>query len=127
MQLKKKLAVIGSRTFVDKNRLREVLTKNYEKISMIISGGARGPDTYAVEWAIDFGVPYLVFPALFHNPFTGEYNKSAGFRRNRHIIEQADVVIAFWDEVSRGTAHALDIAKQLNKPIKIISFKKKTE
>ena len=120
--VKKKVAVIGSRDFNDRKLLYETLTRNYDRIKLVISGGARGADTLAVRWAEDYGVPYLVFPAMWHNPFTGEHDKGAGFRRNRQIIEQADTVLAFWDGSSRGTAHSIDIATQLGKPVKIISF-----
>ena len=119
---KKRVAVIGSRDFTDKKRLYDVLTKNYDRIKLIISGGARGADTLAVQWATDYGIPYLVFPALWHNPFTGEADKGAGFRRNVKIIEQADVIMAFWDGKSKGTAHSLEYAGLKNKPIKIFKF-----
>lgn len=118
----KRVAVIGSRTFTDRQRLYDVLNKNKDKIKLIVSGGANGADTLATNWASDYGVPYLVFPALWRDPETGIHDRGAGFRRNRHIIEYSDVVIAFYDGVSRGTANSLEIAKQLNKPIKIISF-----
>jgi hypothetical protein len=118
----KRVAVIGSRTFDDKERLYKILTKNKDKIKLIVSGGASGADTLATDWAKDYGIPYLVFPAMWHDPETGGYDKGAGFRRNRYIIQYSDIVIAFYDGVSKGTANSLEIAKQLNKPIKIISF-----
>jgi nucleoside 2-deoxyribosyltransferase len=119
---KRKVAVIGSREFNDRKLLYDTLTRNYDRIKLVISGGARGADTLAVNWASDYGVPYLVFPALWHNPFTGEHDKGAGFRRNRQIIEQCDIVLAFWDKLSRGTAHSIGIAKELGKPVKIVEF-----
>lgn len=119
---KKKVAVVGSRSFKDKARLYDVLTKNFERIKLIVSGGAEGADSLAVEWAKDFGIPYLVFPALWRDPFTGVFNKGAGFKRNRNIVEQADVVIAFWDGVSGGTKNTIEISQQVGKPVKIINF-----
>jgi hypothetical protein len=118
----KKLAVVGGRNFDDKERLYKILTKNYDRIKMIISGGANGADTLAVEWAKDYGVPYLVFPAAWKNPFTGEHDKGAGFRRNRYIVEHCDVVIAFWDGESTGTKHTIDMATELKKPLKVYRF-----
>ena len=118
----KKVAVIGSRSFNDREKLYSVLTKNKAKIKLIVSGGARGADTLATQWATDYGVPYLVFPALWRNPETLAFDRGAGFRRNRLIVEYADHVIAFWDGVSGGTQNSIDIARQLNKPVTIISF-----
>lgn len=120
--IKKKVAVIGSRDFEDKRRLYDILTKNYDRIKLIISGGARGADSLAVAWAADYGIPYLVFPAMWHNPFTGEHDKGAGFRRNVQIIDQCDVVIAFWDGKSSGTAHSIETAGLKQKPVKIYKF-----
>lgn len=118
----KKVAVIGGRNFTDKAKLFDVLTKNKEKIKLIVSGGADGADTLAVEWAKAYGVPYLVFPALWRDPVTGAFDKGAGFRRNRYIVQYSDVVVAFWDGKSRGTANSLEIAKQLKKPTRVIGF-----
>lgn len=120
--VKKKVAVVGSRNFADKRRLYDVMTKNFDRIKLVISGGARGADTLAVEWAADYGIPYLVFPALWRDPFTGVQNKGAGFKRNRQIVEQADVVVAFWDGKSAGTKHTIDMATEMGKPVRIIKF-----
>jgi predicted Rossmann fold nucleotide-binding protein DprA/Smf involved in DNA uptake len=120
--VKKKVAVVGSRDFADKHRLYDIMTKNYDRIKLVISGGARGADSLAVEWATDYGIPFLVFPALWRDPFTGVQNRGAGFKRNRQIVEQADVVVAFWDGKSPGTAHTIEMAEQLNKPVRIVKF-----
>jgi len=118
----KKVAVIGGRDFTDKEMLYRILTKNRPSIKLIISGGAKGADTLATDWATDFGMPYLVFPAAWHDPDTGEYDRGAGFRRNWDIINYSDVVIAFHDGKSKGTANSLEIAKNLNKPTKVFSY-----
>lgn len=118
----KRLAVVGSRDFADKQRLYEVLTKNLPNIKMIVSGGARGADTLAVQWAADYGVPYLVFPALWRDPQTLQHDRGAGFRRNRYIVTYSDVVMAFWDGKSSGTASTIEMAKEVGKPVKIITF-----
>ncbi len=120
--VKKKVAVIGSRDFDDKKRLYDILTLNYDRIEMIVSGGARGADTLAVQWAADYGIPYLVFPALWYNPFTGENDRGAGFRRNVRIVDACDLVIAFWDGKSRGTQNSLDLAEMKKKPVRIYRF-----
>lgn len=123
---KKKVAVVGSRTFDDKNRLYRILTKNRDRIKLIISGGAKGADSLAVEWAKDYGMPYLVFPALWHDPDTGEHNKGAGFKRNVDIVRQADMVLAFWDGESRGTKHTIEMSEQLGKPVRIFKSSQST-
>jgi hypothetical protein len=120
--IKKKVAVVGSRTCLDRELVYRVLTKNRSKISLIVSGGAEGADTLAVKWATDYGVPYLTFPALWHDPDTGKFDRSAGYRRNREIVKASDVVLAFWDKKSPGTKLTINIAKELKKPLKIFEF-----
>ena len=117
-----RLAVIGSRTFSDRERLFKILDVNKHQIKLIVSGGANGADTLATDWAKERGIPYLVFPALWHDPETGLVDKGAGFRRNWDIIRLAEKVLAFWDGKSRGTANSLEIAKSLNKPVRIIQI-----
>jgi hypothetical protein len=117
----KKIAVIGSRSLTDKQLVYDFLDRNYDKIKMIVSGGATGADSMAQEWAKERGFPVLVFYPRWKER-DGTHNKGAGFKRNRHIVEEADVVVAFWDGASKGTQNSLDTAKQLNKPVKIISF-----
>lgn len=130
----KKLAVIGSREIgdekkrgaraeFDKTRIAEVLNKNKDQIKLIISGGARGADTLGVEWAAQNGIPYLVFPALWHDPATGLLDKGAGFRRNFDIVKNADVVLAFMKKGgSPGTKHSLQVAQDLKRKTKVIEL-----
>lgn len=118
---KKAVAVIGSRTCTDKDLVFRVLDKNKDKIGLIVSGGCRGPDSFGTEWATERGIPFLVFPAKWKTD-DGKFDRSAGMRRNRHIIQASEVVIAFFDGCSKGTSNSLEIAKQLNKPVSIIPF-----
>lgn len=120
------LAVIGSRDFTDKEVLFEKLDKNESRIALVVSGGARGADTLAKEWAESRGKPLLTFYAKWKGK-DGSTDKGAGFRRNRWVMENADYVLAMWDEVSSGTANAINIAKQLNKKVHVYNFKTKKQ
>lgn len=112
-----KLAIIGSRGFNDINLLNETLNPLVFQIDLVISGGARGADKMGEEWAERHGIDTLIFPAEWD-----KYGKLAGFRRNEDIIKNADTVIAFWDQKSKGTLHSINLAKELKKPIRIITF-----
>lgn len=119
----KAVAVIGSRTFDDKEMLYKYLSTRKDKIKVIVSGHARGADSLAEQFAIDYGIPYLVFPALWHDPETGIFSKGAGMRRNAWIIRNSDVIIAFMQKGgSRGTQNSIDTAKMMGKPVQIIEF-----
>ena len=42
--------------------------------------------------------------------------RSAPLRRNRQIVEYADLVLLFWDGSSHGTRHVLELCRTLSKP-----------
>lgn len=112
-----KLAIVGSRTFRDYDLLNSCLKNNVDKITVIISGGAKGADYLAEKFAKENNIPIKVFL-----PDWDKYGKSAGFIRNKQIVNEADSVIAFWDGVSKGTTHSIMLAEQLNKKIKVVYF-----
>lgn len=115
-----KLAVVGSRGFDNYELLKLKLDTLHSKkpISLIISGGAIGADSLAERWAKENGVETKIFV-----PDWNKYGKSAGYRRNVDIVDFSDAVVAFWDGISRGTQHSINIAKEKQKPIAIIHYK----
>ena len=120
------LAVIGSRTFKDRDRLFRILDANINIIDKIISGGARGADSLAHEWCKERGVPILIYYPKWHDE-NKIFNRGAGLKRNYYIISSADRVLCFWDMKSRGTSYSLNIAKELNKPVKLLKFTPETK
>lgn len=109
-----KLAVIGSRTFDDFDLVVEKLDE-YD-FDLLISGGAKGADSLGEKYAKEKCIETLIF-----KPDWKKYGRAAGFVRNKLIIESCDVVIAFWDGKSKGTANSLKIAEKLEKKICVIS------
>ncbi len=113
---KYKIAVIGSRTVTNPKIVYEYLDTKYDKIEMIISGGCSGPDSFGQQWAQDNGFPCLIYYPRWHNK-EGEYNKGAGFQRNYLIVKDSDIVIAFFDGISKGTQNSIDLANKLGKKV----------
>ena len=113
-----KLAIIGGRDFNNYELLENTLESYKAKISLIVSGAARGADSLGERWAIDNNIKTLIFPADWET-----HGKRAGFIRNEDIIKNCDAVIAFWDGNSKGTSHSLSLANKYNKPTKIIYYK----
>jgi hypothetical protein len=116
-----KLAVVGSRSFADKELLFEILDRNRHRIELIVSGGARGADALAQEWAQARSVPCQVFHPKWQDEH-GRFDRSAGFKRNVDVIKNADEVLAFWDGQSPGTKHAIELARKQNKAVQIANF-----
>jgi hypothetical protein len=110
-----KIAIIGSRSISDIN-LSEYI---HEKPECIISGGAKGIDTLAEKWAKENMIKTIIF-----KPEYDRYGKGAPLRRNHTIVENADLIYAFWDGESRGTKHTIDYAIDNQKDIKIIKVLK---
>jgi hypothetical protein len=114
------IAIVGSRDFKDLDHVRlfleEVKIKNPTQEYTIISGGAKGVDSVAEAKAKELGFNTLVFKAEWD-----KYGKSAGYKRNITIVENADVVYAFWNGRSKGTKHTIDIAERMKKPVYVIS------
>jgi hypothetical protein len=50
------------------------------------------------------------------------HGKSAGFKRNKEMAEVSQGLIAFWDNVSKGTKHMIDIATELKLKTLIIKY-----
>ena len=108
-----RVAVIGSRGLKVEN-LEAYLP---DDVTEIVSGGARGVDTSAREYAKTHGIKLTEFL-----PDYKRYGRSAPLKRNITIIENADLVLAFWDGISRGTKFVIDNCKKRNVPIVVHIF-----
>ena len=97
-------------------------------VSLVISGGAKGIDTLAVEWAVENNIPVEVFEAAWDNldhpdaiiktsPWGQKYDAKAGLRRNELMAVHADALIAIWDGQSKGTKHMIKMARKRDLPI----------
>lgn len=77
----------------------------------IVSGGAKGYDSLAEQWAKDSNIPFVKFPADWNRLV-----KAAGYVRNVKMGEYADILISFWDQESRGSKHMIEVMERLGKP-----------
>ncbi len=111
-----RLLIAGSRDFNDYNLLKQYIKP--DKVSTIISGCARGADTLAIQYAKEFNIPVEKYPAEWD-----KYGKSAGYRRNKIMVDRATAIIVFWDGESRGTKHTIDLAQANNKLLKVVKYK----
>lgn len=106
-----KVAVIGSRGLRVDN-LEKYLPK---ETTEIVSGGARGIDTRAREYAVKNKIKLTEFLPEYE-----KYGRSAPLKRNLLIIDYADYVLAFWDGKSHGTKYVIDNCKKKNKPVRVL-------
>jgi|TARA_R110000851_G_scaffold130132_1_gene263582 hypothetical protein len=120
-----KVIVAGSRTATSEatyqlltERLDNLLSQKKEThLIVIVSGTANGADKLGERYAGDRNCRVERFPADWDR-----HGKSAGYKRNVQMAENADALVALWDGKSRGTKHMLDIARERNIPSRTIYF-----
>ena len=118
-----KVIIAGSRGFNDYEELCLTCDKFLGgKEVQIVSGTARGADKLGERYAKKQGFPIKEFPANWN-----KHGKSAGYIRNSEMADYADVLIAFWDDKSRGTKHMIDLAKQKGLKVIIVSYNYKKD
>lgn len=109
-----KVAVIGSRGLTVKD-LGQYLPADTTEI---VSGGAKGIDTCAREYALSHGIKLTEF-----KPDYARYGRGgAPLRRNITIIEYSDLVLAFWDGSSRGTKFVIDKCRETGVEVRVYTI-----
>jgi len=116
-----KVVVAGGREFKDYPLLKKSLLYLFEDREPcqieIVSGGARGADSLGERFAKEFGCKLTVMPAEWDL-----YGKSAGYRRNAGMAKYSDVCVCFWDKVSKGTKHMIDLANREGLELKVVNY-----
>ena len=116
------LIVAGGREFNDATLMANELTMlrrnelaDYEV--NIVCGNARGADMMGAAYAGYHSLRVIEFPAQWDT-----FGKSAGYRRNVEMAENAQGLLAFWDGKSRGTKHMIDIATERGLSVRVIHY-----
>ncbi len=103
-----RIGIVGSREFGDLSRVASfvrLLHQQYKDLE-IVSGGAKGVDTTAVETALELGIPCQEFKPDPEKPFV-----TAAMARNTQIVEYSDIVYAFWI-VQKGSSGTIDTMRK---------------
>ena len=108
-----RVAVIGSRG-LSVGDLGKYLP---EDTTEIVSGGAKGIDQCAKEYALKHNIKLTEFL-----PQYGKFGRNAPLKRNVTIIENADIVLAFWDGSSHGTKFVIEKCREMGVKIEIINL-----
>ena len=111
--------IVGSRSFQDWDRFVVELDRlmTGQVVDRIVSGGADGADSLAERFALERGIPITVHQADWER-----YRSKAGPKRNRLIVRDSDVIVAFWVGVSTGTKNTIRRAREAGKTVHIISI-----
>jgi hypothetical protein len=111
------LAIVGSREARRDElypKIEEALRALAPQLTCVVSGGAVGVDTWAREIAQRLGVPVRE-----HRPDYATHGRAAPLIRNTTIVHEADRVLAFQINASRGTGDAIQKARRRGIPVDV--------
>jgi hypothetical protein len=111
--LSQRIAIVGSRGYL-RGDLVERCVAALPAGSIVVSGGARGVDSFAEEAARRRGLEVRVFRADWDR-----LGAKAGPIRNSELVANADRVVAFWDGKSRGTLDTVSKALAAGLPVEV--------
>jgi hypothetical protein len=83
--------------------------------STVITGSASGVDAEAAKAARGRDLAVIRVPASFEET----RDPQAAAARNQRLIDQSDVVVAFWDGASAGTRGTIDRALDSGKQVHV--------
>ena len=106
-----KLLIAGSRSITDFDLSPYI----GDDVDTILSGGAKGIDTIAEEYADSHGIKKTII-----KPQYDRYGKGAPMVRNKELVNLCDKALIIWDGVSKGTKFTADFAKKMNKEVTVI-------
>lgn len=115
--LAKRVLITGSRDWDDYQLLAFVLGATYTELGpyVLVHGDARGADRMAARIVTDHGLTTEPHPADWDR-----LGKRAGFVRNAEMVDLgADLCLAFWDGVSKGTKSTIDLARRAGIPVRV--------
>jgi hypothetical protein len=113
-----KLALVGSRNYVNQKEFDEVVDafvlKHGTLPEFVVFGGAKGADTLAEVWARKHKIPLKIF-----KPDWKAKGKAAGVLRNTDIVNECTHMIAFPAADGKGTQDSIKKAQAKNIPVEI--------
>lgn len=98
--------------------LKDLFIKDKDKIIKVITGGAMGVDTLAMQAAAEVGIPFETYRPKDPN------NKKDYILRNFRIVDDSDKIYAIWDGTSPGTKSTINYTKKTNKYLMVIRPKR---
>lgn len=122
-----RIAIVGSRSITDVKRVKSIIDLavpllTYEKAPVtVLSGGAKGVDTIAQEWASDRSLDFILFKPYHLVDKRVSYEAKYFFVRNKQMVDNCDAVLVIWDETSKGCFDAAKYANKCNKPVALYS------
>lgn len=114
--------IAGGRDFNDYERLCKVMNNCPYEVTEVVCGLAKGADYLGHCWALENNIPIKCFEADWNN-----LGKRAGHVRNTQMGDYANehgdgLLVAFWNQSSRGTKHMIDYATKIGMTVKVFYY-----
>ena len=112
--LHERIAIVGSRDFSNARLLGDTMEEYLGTVRLVISGGADGADRMGARWARKNGIPTEIFEPD-HKRYRHPYH-----HRNRLIAEACQLLVAFWNGHSSGTAYTIGYARTIGRAVRVV-------
>jgi predicted Rossmann fold nucleotide-binding protein DprA/Smf involved in DNA uptake len=109
-----KVAIVGSRHFPDLARV-ESFVEGLPDGTRLVTGSASGVDAAASRAARRRGMAVQVIGAGFEEA----RDPGVADRRNQRLVDQCDLLVAFWDGASTGTRTTVDRALDSGRDVQV--------
>jgi hypothetical protein len=108
--------VTGSRTWTDEHAIHDRLLRCPAGTVIVHGQAKRGADAIADRQAKLLGLEVDPHPADWER-----HGRKAGPIRNREMLDSGiDLVLAFWDGMSRGTKDCIEEAQRRGIPVEVL-------
>lgn len=109
-----RVAIVGSRHFPDLGRV-ESFVAGLPAGTRLVTGSASGVDAAATGAARRRGLAVQVIGAGFEEA----RDPSVAEARNQRLVDQCDLLVAFWDGTSVGTRATVDRALDSGRDVQV--------
>ena len=109
-----RVAIVGSRHFPDLERV-ESFVDGLPAGTRLVTGSASGVDAAASRAARRRGMAVQVIGAGFEEA----RDRGAAEARNQRLVDQCDLLVAFWDGESNGTRATVDRALASGRDVQV--------
>jgi hypothetical protein len=118
-----RIAIVGSRDFPDLDMVRRYVER-LPPGTVVVSGGAPGPDKVAEDRAKELGLATSIHKADWDHTIP---RAKAGPIRNSAVVKDCEALVAFWTgaEQSKGTLDVIRKAVKAGKPVRIFGPRRK--
>lgn len=121
-----RVAVVGSPKYKDETKLFPIISAFLDEHShsnvVIVTGNMEGAERNASKFARARGLDCIIFRPVKPASQTMQAMMKSIYTRNKHIVDNSDKVLVFWDGESPETEHLINYAKAREVAIMVLTI-----